>query len=201
MLGYDVDAAKLARLGQLGGRAAGSVAEIARACRRIVLAVFNTDQVEEVIEGPHGVAGCAPRRRAPRHGDLRQHLRPRPHRRACRALAGRPGALRRGAGLGQQRPGRARRGAGTDRRRGVRDRRGARRARRDLSALAPPRGGRQRRPREARDQPDTRREPRRARGGPRVRRAHGPRSGCIPRRRARFGGLFAGDGHQGRGRW
>jgi 3-hydroxyisobutyrate dehydrogenase-like beta-hydroxyacid dehydrogenase len=60
VLGYDVDPAKLARLGQIGGRAAGSVAEIARACRSIVLAVFNTDQVEEVIEGPHGILAALP---------------------------------------------------------------------------------------------------------------------------------------------
>ena len=60
VLGYDVDPAKLARLGQLGGRAAGSVAEIARACRSIVLAVFNTDQVTEVIEGPHGILAALP---------------------------------------------------------------------------------------------------------------------------------------------
>ena len=55
VLGYDVDAAKLARLGRSGARVAGSVTEVARGCRRIVLAVFNTDQVEDVIEGPRGI--------------------------------------------------------------------------------------------------------------------------------------------------
>ena len=60
VLGYDVDPAKLARLAQSGGRPADSVAEIARTCRRIVLAVFNTDQVEEVIEGPRGVLASLP---------------------------------------------------------------------------------------------------------------------------------------------
>ena len=55
VLGYDVDAAKLDRLIQTGARAAGSVAEVATACRRIVLAVFNTDQVEEVVEGREGL--------------------------------------------------------------------------------------------------------------------------------------------------
>lgn len=49
VLGYDVDPAKNARLESLGGRAAGSPAEIA-VCDRIALAVFNTDQVEEVVE-------------------------------------------------------------------------------------------------------------------------------------------------------
>ena len=87
VLGYDVDAGKLARLAALGGRAARSVAEIARACRRVVLAVFNTDQVEDVIEGPQGLLAGAAGGRAARHRDLRQHLRPRPHRRARRAPA------------------------------------------------------------------------------------------------------------------
>lgn len=48
VLGYDVDAAKNARLAALGGQAAGSPAEVA-ACDRIVLAVFNTEQVEDVV--------------------------------------------------------------------------------------------------------------------------------------------------------
>ena len=60
VLGYDVDPAKLARLAQQGGRAAYSVAEIARTCRRIVLAVFNTDQVEDVIEGAKGILAALP---------------------------------------------------------------------------------------------------------------------------------------------
>jgi 3-hydroxyisobutyrate dehydrogenase-like beta-hydroxyacid dehydrogenase len=55
VLGYDVDTAKLAGLAALGGRAARSPAEIAGACDRVVLAVFNTEQVEETIEGPRGL--------------------------------------------------------------------------------------------------------------------------------------------------
>jgi 3-hydroxyisobutyrate dehydrogenase-like beta-hydroxyacid dehydrogenase len=49
VLGYDVDPQKNARLASLGGRAVSSPAEIA-GCERIVLAVFNTEQVEEVVE-------------------------------------------------------------------------------------------------------------------------------------------------------
>src|SRR5262245_59437751 len=60
VLGSDVDATKRARLVEHGGQAAQSVADIARACRRIVLAVFNTDQVEDVIEGPGGVLAALP---------------------------------------------------------------------------------------------------------------------------------------------
>ncbi len=55
VLGYDVDAVKLKSLEALGGRSAGSIAAVARACDRVVLAVFNTDQVEESIEGPQGL--------------------------------------------------------------------------------------------------------------------------------------------------
>jgi 3-hydroxyisobutyrate dehydrogenase-like beta-hydroxyacid dehydrogenase len=47
--GFDVDPAKNQRLNQIGGRA-GSLADIARDCDPIVLAVFNTDQVEDVVE-------------------------------------------------------------------------------------------------------------------------------------------------------
>jgi 3-hydroxyisobutyrate dehydrogenase-like beta-hydroxyacid dehydrogenase len=46
---FDVDAAKSARMAQIGVRAA-SLAEIARDCDPIVLAVFSTDQVEDVAE-------------------------------------------------------------------------------------------------------------------------------------------------------
>ena len=55
VLGYDIDSGKLRQLAGLGGRTARSIAEIARSCDRIVLAVFNTDQVESAIEGPDGL--------------------------------------------------------------------------------------------------------------------------------------------------
>ncbi len=49
VVGYDVDAAKMKRMTELGARS-GSLAGIARDCEPIVLAVFNTDQVENVVE-------------------------------------------------------------------------------------------------------------------------------------------------------
>ena len=49
VLGHDIDPAKNARLAERGGRVAGSSSEIAE-CDRIALAVFNTEQVEEVVE-------------------------------------------------------------------------------------------------------------------------------------------------------
>jgi 3-hydroxyisobutyrate dehydrogenase-like beta-hydroxyacid dehydrogenase len=47
--GYDVDPAKNAKLAARGGQAASSPADVAD-CDTIALAVFNTDQVEEVCE-------------------------------------------------------------------------------------------------------------------------------------------------------
>jgi putative dehydrogenase len=49
VIGFDIDPAKNQRLVQIGGRS-GSLADIARDCDPIVLAVFNTDQVEDVVE-------------------------------------------------------------------------------------------------------------------------------------------------------
>lgn len=60
VLGYDVDAGKLKRLRALGARGAGSVAEIARECDRVVLAVFDTGQVEDAIEGARGLLAARP---------------------------------------------------------------------------------------------------------------------------------------------
>ena len=50
VVGIDRDPAKNETLVQLGGQSARSVADLARRCGPIVLAVFSTDQVEEVIE-------------------------------------------------------------------------------------------------------------------------------------------------------
>jgi 3-hydroxyisobutyrate dehydrogenase-like beta-hydroxyacid dehydrogenase len=59
VMGYDIDPAKNTRLTARGGKAAASPAEVA-ACRVIALAVFSTDQVEDVVERallPVAVAG------------------------------------------------------------------------------------------------------------------------------------------------
>jgi 3-hydroxyisobutyrate dehydrogenase-like beta-hydroxyacid dehydrogenase len=50
VLGFDIDREKGEALNKMGGRTAASMAELALASRPIVLAVFNTDQVEEVVE-------------------------------------------------------------------------------------------------------------------------------------------------------
>jgi 3-hydroxyisobutyrate dehydrogenase-like beta-hydroxyacid dehydrogenase len=65
VLGYDVDPDSLKKFEAAGGRVAGSFQDVARACRRIVLAVFNTAQVENVIEGPQGLLAALPASAAP----------------------------------------------------------------------------------------------------------------------------------------
>jgi 3-hydroxyisobutyrate dehydrogenase len=49
VIGFDIDPACIQRLSQIGGRA-GSLAEIAQQCDPVVIAVFSTDQVEDVVE-------------------------------------------------------------------------------------------------------------------------------------------------------
>jgi 3-hydroxyisobutyrate dehydrogenase len=48
--GFDIDPSRRSWLGAVGERAADTVAEIAISCDPIILAVFNTDQVEAVVE-------------------------------------------------------------------------------------------------------------------------------------------------------
>jgi len=48
--GFDIDAARRARLSEIGGRAVDSIAQLAGPARCIIIAVFSTDQVEDVIE-------------------------------------------------------------------------------------------------------------------------------------------------------
>jgi 3-hydroxyisobutyrate dehydrogenase-like beta-hydroxyacid dehydrogenase len=50
VVGSDIDAQKLRSLEKLGGAAAASPAEVARQCDVLFLAVFNTEQVEDVVE-------------------------------------------------------------------------------------------------------------------------------------------------------
>jgi 3-hydroxyisobutyrate dehydrogenase-like beta-hydroxyacid dehydrogenase len=50
VLGFDLDAAKGAWLAERGGAVAKSIAEVARQASPILLAVFSTDQVEDVVE-------------------------------------------------------------------------------------------------------------------------------------------------------
>jgi 3-hydroxyisobutyrate dehydrogenase-like beta-hydroxyacid dehydrogenase len=60
VVGFDVDPQKGVALEALGGRSAGSVAEVGRRCRRVFVAVLTIDQVEEVIEGEGGLLAVPP---------------------------------------------------------------------------------------------------------------------------------------------
>ena len=50
VIGYDIDPSKRDRLDAIGGRSLDSIAELAKPARCIIIAVFNTDEVEDVIE-------------------------------------------------------------------------------------------------------------------------------------------------------
>jgi 3-hydroxyisobutyrate dehydrogenase-like beta-hydroxyacid dehydrogenase len=50
VVGFDIDPARHARLAEIGGRSAASIAELAKPARCIIIAVFNTEQVENVVE-------------------------------------------------------------------------------------------------------------------------------------------------------
>jgi 3-hydroxyisobutyrate dehydrogenase-like beta-hydroxyacid dehydrogenase len=48
--GFDIDPARRTRLAEIGGRPVHSIGELARTARCIIIAVFNTEQVEDVVE-------------------------------------------------------------------------------------------------------------------------------------------------------
>jgi 3-hydroxyisobutyrate dehydrogenase-like beta-hydroxyacid dehydrogenase len=50
VVGFDIDPARGARLAAIGGRSAASIADVAAVCEPIILAVFSTEQVEDVVE-------------------------------------------------------------------------------------------------------------------------------------------------------
>ena len=55
VLAYDLQSQPLQRLVQQGGREAGSVAEIGRSCRQVMVMVVDGAQVESVVCGPGGL--------------------------------------------------------------------------------------------------------------------------------------------------
>jgi len=50
VIGYDIDPVRRERLDAIGGRSVASIADLARPAQCVLLAVFNTDQVENVVE-------------------------------------------------------------------------------------------------------------------------------------------------------
>lgn len=65
VLGFDIDAAKVLAFAAHGCQTAPSVAAISEVCRKVVLCVFNTEQVEQTLEGPGGLLATLPRDAAP----------------------------------------------------------------------------------------------------------------------------------------
>lgn len=53
--GYDVKPEARERMAAMGATAVESIAELATICPRVVISVFDTAQVEDVVEGPHGI--------------------------------------------------------------------------------------------------------------------------------------------------
>ena len=50
VIGFDIDPVRRTRLAEIGGRPSASIAELAHPARCIIIAVFDTEQVEDVIE-------------------------------------------------------------------------------------------------------------------------------------------------------
>lgn len=65
VIGYDVDARTLKKFEETGGQGVPALDDLVRRCRQIVLTVFNTDQVEDAIEGPRGLLALLPADAAP----------------------------------------------------------------------------------------------------------------------------------------
>jgi 3-hydroxyisobutyrate dehydrogenase-like beta-hydroxyacid dehydrogenase len=109
VMGFDVDAGKTAKLAELGGRPAACIADLARRCNPVVLAVFSTDQVEEVIESEllpalgdrsGKIVLCASTCDPDRVAALGQHVAMRGLRLLETPVSGASGQVSRGEGIG-----------------------------------------------------------------------------------------------------
>ncbi len=60
VVAYDIDEGKRAAIREAGARVAESVHKLASECEIVVLCVFNTEQVEQVVEGPASILGAIP---------------------------------------------------------------------------------------------------------------------------------------------
>ena len=97
--GFDIDPAKTAKLSARGGQA-GTLAEVAWR-DVVVLAVFNTDQVEQVVE-QRASGRSAKKGRQRKDRALHLDLRSRPDRYACGARDAERNSLSGDTGLGNQ---------------------------------------------------------------------------------------------------
>ena len=108
VVAYDVDEGKRDAIRGIGARVAESVHKLASECEIVVLAVFSTDQVEQVVEGPGSILGAIPPHPADRIVICTSTCDPD----RLAALASRVGAVRstsaRSADIGNQPPARGR---------------------------------------------------------------------------------------------
>lgn len=65
VIAYDVNPAALSAFAGIGGETTGSLHELVQTCSYFVLAVFDTAQVEDVIEGRQGLLALAPQHADP----------------------------------------------------------------------------------------------------------------------------------------
>lgn len=109
VLGFDIDPAKHAKLAEFEGRAAASIADLARRCNPIVLAVFSTDQVETVVEnelvpalgdGSGRIVLCASTCDPDRIAAMAERIAPRGLRLVETPVSGASGQVSRGEGIG-----------------------------------------------------------------------------------------------------
>jgi 3-hydroxyisobutyrate dehydrogenase len=109
VVGFDVDAGKTAKLAELGSRPAACIADLARRCDPVMLAVFSTDQVEDVIESEllpalgersGKVVLCASTCDPDRIAALGQHVAMRGLRLLETPVSGASGQVSRGEGVG-----------------------------------------------------------------------------------------------------
>jgi 3-hydroxyisobutyrate dehydrogenase-like beta-hydroxyacid dehydrogenase len=109
VVGYDIEASKGERLLALGGKAAASIAEVATVADPLVLAVFDTTQVEDVVEnhilpavgeGSRKVVLCTSTCDPDRIAALGERVLPRSLRFLETPVSGTSEQVRRGEGVG-----------------------------------------------------------------------------------------------------
>ena len=169
-VGFDIDAEKLRSLDKIGGAAAASPADVARQCDVVFLAVFNTEQVEDVVErhllpaigaGSGKILLCASTCDPDRIAALAQRIAPQGLHLLDTPISGTSEQVRQGQGVALV-------GGEADKLAEV-----AGCPWRGVPVLFPHGACRQCRPHQARHQPDPRSQPPGAGGRTGVRRAHG----------------------------
>lgn len=107
--GFDIDPDKTTKLVEIGGQPTHSISDLAQRCAPIVLAVFSTDQVEDVVErellpvlgdGSNTIVLCASTCDPDRIAALNARVEPRGLRLLETPISGSSGQVARGEGVG-----------------------------------------------------------------------------------------------------